>query len=390
MSLFSSRTDWPSSSNPISQQLQLFQEQGTSIIDLTCSNPTRCGFSYPFAAILQAFQNEENLSYQPDARGMLRAREAVCRYYAERGVQVSPQNIFLTASTSEAYSLLFRLLVDHGEEVVFPKPSYPLFEFLAGLNDIEWKTYPLVYDGSWRLDRQRFREVLSPLCKTVIIVNPNNPTGSCLDQGEVSFIENLCSAEDRAIICDEVFLDYPLDPGSSIRSLASDSECLTFVLGGLSKAVGLPQMKLSWIVVSGPASKVEEANRRLEMICDTYLSVNTPAQNALSFWLRESEGLRQEILGRLRKNYSVLTSLDPCGVTRLRAQGGWYAVLALPPGICEEEFSLSLLKEEKVYTHPGYFFDFESEPFLVVSLLPPENDFRSGMDAIGRHVERVQ
>jgi len=389
VSLFSSRTDWPFSSNPISQQLRLFQEQGTPIIDLTCSNPTQCGFSYPVMAVLQAFQNEQNLSYQPDARGMLRAREAVCRYYAERGVQVSPQNIFLTASTSEAYSLLFRLLVDIGEEVVFPKPSYPLFEFLAGLNDIEWKTYPLAYDGAWKLDRQRFREVLRPSCKAVIIVNPNNPTGSCLDQEEVSFIESLCAVEDRAIICDEVFLDYPLDPGSSIRSLAAGSGCLTFVLGGLSKAVGLPQMKLSWIVVSGPASKVEEANRRMEMICDTYLSVNTPAQNALSFWLRESEGLRQEILGRLRKNYSVLTSLDPCGIARLRAQGGWYAVLELPPGICEEEFSLSLLKEEKVYTHPGYFFDFESEPFLVVSLLPPENAFRSGIEAIGRHVERV-
>ncbi len=387
MSMFSVRTDWPQCSNLISQQLQLFKESGTPVTDLTSSNPTQCGLSYPSEKILNAFLDPDNMFYRPDARGALRAREAVCRYYAERGVPVDPEQIFLTASTSEAYSLLFRLLVNPGEEVYFPKPSYPLFEFLAGLNDIEWKTYPLIYEGMWKVDRERFKEALSPLAKVVIIVNPNNPTGSFLGKEDVSFVKRACVEQNCAIVCDEVFLDYTLDPQIAIPSLAGEKAALTFVLGGLSKAVGLPQMKLSWIVINGPTEKVKEASRRMEMICDTYLSVSTPAQNALPLWLKEGASARQDILKRIRKNFSVLSSMASYGVQCLNAQGGWYAVLALPPGICEETFSLDLLREKQVYTHPGYFFDFETEPFLVVSLLPPEKDFCAGIKALGQYVK---
>jgi len=387
VSVFSSRTDWPRSSNRISQQLQVFHDEGTSFIDLTCSNPTQCGLRYPSENILKVFYNPANMVYKPDPRGLLHAREAVCRYYADRGASVDPANVFLTSSTSEAYSMLFRLLVDPGEEVYFPKPSYPLFEFLAGLNDIEWKTYPLMYDGSWSMDRSRFEEALSPLGKAVIIVNPNNPTGSFLDEQDVRFIKHICAKQNSAVICDEVFLDYALDPQTPICSLAGTTECLTFVLGGLSKAVGLPQMKLSWIVVSGPAEKGREANRRMEMICDTYLSVSTPAQNALSAWLTDGALVREEIVKRIRKNHSALSSICSGGVKPLNAQGGWYAVLSLPQSIVEEEFCVRLLEEERVYVHPGYFFDFEDEPVLVVSLLPFEKDFNAGIEAVCRSVK---
>ena len=285
---FSRRCDWELATNKVTSLYQELKNEGADIIDLTVSNPTRCGFEYPQQDILQALTHPDNLKYQADSQGLLKAREAVCRIYQEQGIAVNPQNIFLTASTSEAYSYLFRLIVNPSESVLFPSPSYPLFQFLGELNDVQLRYYSLKYDQQWIMDFESLKNEIQADSKAVVLVNPNNPTGSYVSEAEIEQLNRLCVSEGLAIISDEVFFEFAHD-SQPHPSLAKNSEVLTFVLGGLSKTLGLPQMKLGWILLNGPGAIVSEARQKLEIIADTYLSVNAPVQHAIPVWLKFKE-----------------------------------------------------------------------------------------------------
>src|SRR3989339_350067 len=380
--MFSNRTNWVFSSNRLVMLLDSLKKDKEKIIDLTQSNPTECGFYYPKEEILGALSNSGNLVYSPASKGMLSAREIVSEYYKDKGYEVDPDSIFLTSSTSEGYLFLFRLLADPGDRVLFPGPSYPLFEVLTQLNDLELVTYPLQYDN-WSLDKALFDEV-SPDAKAIVVVNPNNPTGSFVDEADLGIINGSCLNTGAAIICDEVFLDYVFDDKAKPKSLVGNKTSLTFVLGGLSKALGMPQMKLAWIVVNGPDRLVEEAKKRLEIIADTFLSVNTPSQNALGEWMKCKPFIQKDIVMRVRDNKKVVQSMIS-GSNKfklLEAQGGWYSVLRLSGSVDEEEFCYELLSKKKVFVHPGYFFDFSEGAHIVISLLPQKEIFEKGMNAL--------
>ncbi len=387
---FSGRTDWDFRVNDWSAACAERRAQARACLDLTESNPTRCGFFYPVDDILAPLAEARNLVYRPEPRGLLIAREAVRAYYARRGVDIPIERIVLTAGTSEAYGFLFRLLADPGTGMCFPRPSYPLFDFLARLNDVRQIPYPLTYRDGWRIDPVGLRAALSASPRAVVLVHPNNPTGSFVRPEDLRPWRDAAAGSAPALISDEVFLDYPFEDVPVAGSLAAEKEILTFVLGGLSKSVGLPQMKLSWIVVAGPRGEAEEAVRRLEVIADTHLSVNIPVQHALPRWLDVGETVREQILERVRANRTWLErETAETQVRCLRAEGGWYAVLRLPEDVCEEPWTVDLVRREGVLVHPGYFFDFPEEPFIVVSLLPPPDVFREGVRRIlGRAADR--
>jgi len=385
---FARRTNWALASNKLSLDLERLHEEKIPVLDLTESNPTRCGFSYPNKNIIKPLARKEGLSYAPLPGGSFKARETISRYYADKGLTVDPGRIFLTSSTSEAYSHLFRLLANSGERALFPRPSYPLFSFLGDLNDVLMDTYPLVYDQQWRIDLDGARNALCGDTKALVLVNPNNPTGSFVRQEELEELNSLCREHNTALICDEVFSDFTFDKKKDHVSLVNNDRALTFVLGGISKTLGLPQMKLSWIIVNGPPDLVKAAQARLEVITDTYLSVNTPAQNALSSWLSSREAIQEEISGRIRQNFCFLQDqarrMSECEL--LAAEGGWYAVLKIPDVRSEEDWALAFLNKDHTLVHPGYFFDFDGEAFIVVSLLPSRKIFQDG---IKRIIERV-
>ena len=388
--MFSKRTNWPLSSNRIAKALDRLKKANIPIIDLTESNPTRCGFVYPSQRILQPLASDKNLRYEPQPQGSLVARQAISRYYKEQGHEVAVDRIFLTASTSEAYSYLFRLLADAGEEVLFPRPSYPLFQFLGDLNDVALNYYPLVYTDHWYIDLPQLEECVQPATKAVILVNPNNPTGSFIKKDELSVLNRICQTKNIPIISDEVFADFAFPGSKDAVSLVNNDAVLTFVLGGLSKTLLLPQMKLSWIIVSGPEELAKEACQRLEMIADTYLSVNTPVQNAVAGWLSRKEEFQAPVKQRTLDNLRFLEeAVKTTECQLLNPEGGWYAVIWIPlPKISEEEFILQLLEKEHVFVHPGYFFDFEQEGFLVVSLLPAADIFKEGIRRILQRIAR--
>lgn len=401
--LFAQRTDWPLAANQLSADLERLRKNSIPVLDLTESNPTHCHFSYP-DNIVKSLSEEENLYYTPAPKGNLNAREAVSRYYEEKGFNVSPEQIFLTASTSEAYSYLFRLVANSGEQVLFPRPSYPLFSFLGDLNDVRMETYPLVYNGKWNIDLEEMRQAFCDDTKALVLVNPNNPTGSFVRRQELKEINALCREHQTVLICDEVFADFAFDQNGDYvsersgrssptphpeerrdeGSLAGNNEVLTFVLGGVSKTLGLPQMKLSWIILNGPRDLVDAAAARLEVIADTYLSVNTPTQNALPGWLSHRNVIQDEINARLRQNVTFLR--EHTAMTKecelLAVEGGWYAVLKVPDTHSEEEWALMFLNKDHVFVHPGYFFDFDTEPFVIISLLPPCATFQEGIKRI--------
>lgn len=389
---FARRVSWETISNQLSCRLEELRRKGTLVLDLTESNPTRCGFFYPDKEILAAFQNRGNLSYAPDPLGLLSAREAVCAYYRDRGVALCADQIVLTSSTSEAYSFLFRLLGDPGDEIVFPRPSYPLFKYLADLNDLIMKWYPLHYvQGRWNIDVTALDHLMSERTKAILCVSPNNPTGSTLNDYDVQAINKIAQAHNCPIICDEVFGDYLLDEQKKFVSLAANKEVLTFTLGGLSKAFAMPQMKLSWIVMNGPAKEVDAARARLEIIADAYLSVNTPVQNALPQWMPYLAQIQSMILTRIRSNYMMLKRLmaDCSFVDVLPVEGGWYAVIRIRHDADEESLVLRLLEQEHVFIHPGYFFDFEDDgAHLVVSLLTEPERFQTGIERLREYGEK--
>ncbi len=389
--MFAKRTNWLLTPNKISLTLQSLKDSKEKILDLTESNPTRCGYDYPKESILSSLTDEENLRYAPCAKGNKKAREALSQFFHQyRQCQVDPGRIFLTSSTSEGYSFLFRLLANPKESVLFPIPSYPLFPYLVDLNDIHLLTYPLSYEDSWRIDLKALTTSLRKSTKAIVLVNPNNPTGSFVKKEELKTINHICRENKMAIISDEVFFDYPFVEDKSLVTLVNNEENLTFILGGVSKSLGLPQMKVSWIMINGPKAKVAEAIHRLEMISDTYLSVATPSQNALESWLGLHSVIHTQIMNRLKHNrtflQNLLLSYPHCRV--LDSQGGWYAILKLPERLTEEQWVLTFLKEDLVFVHPGYFFDFIEEPFIVLSLLPQPENFKEGLTRILARVAR--
>jgi len=375
--IFSRRTDWELTTNRLNDELEALRLQGARIIDLTESNPTRCGLKYP-KELLSAFSDEDNLLYAPDSKGMPKARQEVARRFASGNAE----SVVLTSSTSEAYAFLLKLLVNPGERVLIGRPSYPLFQYLIELSDAEYDFYPFIFDeGRWRIDFEALEEAVLPSTRVLILVNPNNPTGSYITSDELKRLNAFCRKHKLAIISDEVFFDYRLD-GNDCVSLLGNQDVLTFVLGGLSKSLGLPQMKLSWIITSGPKPVVDEALNRLEIIADTFLSVNTPVQNALTKWFSLQKEIQAQIAGRVQGNYEIVRRLARGPVECVPSEGGWYAVLRVPSAKPEEEWILGLLREKHVFVHPGYFFDFEEEGYVVVSLLPAPEKMEQGLKKI--------
>ncbi|MFN0111433.1 MAG: pyridoxal phosphate-dependent aminotransferase [Blastocatellia bacterium] len=349
------------------------------ILDLTESNPTRAGFDFPSQEILSALAQAPAMFYEPQPKGLLVAREAVVDYYAERGFAAPVEHIHLTASTSEAYSYLFKLLADQGDNVLVPQPSYPLFDFLASLEGVELRPYELEYlSAGWRIDFDSIEQAITPETRAVILVSPNNPTGSFIKLDELRRLNEICARHNLALIVDEVFSDYGFgEDETHVASLVENSEALTFVMSGFSKILALPQMKLGWIVTNGPAVLLEEAIERLDLIADTFLSVGAPVQHAAPFWFKLRAGLQRQILDRVKANHDWLAAkVENSPVRMLMTEGGWYVTLEVPRHVSEEELVLQLLAEDDVLAHPGYFFDFQREAFLVLSLLPKPEVFR--------------
>ncbi len=379
--MFSERTRWDLRPNRLAERLAAKRAAGARVLDLTESNPTRVGLACP-EDVLDALARAEARGYEPQPFGLRRAREAVAADYARRGAAVDPDRIVLSASTSEAYAFLFKLLCDPGDELLVPRPGYPLFDFLATLESVQVRSYPLRYDGEWRVDLAVLRASLTPRTRAVVVVSPHNPTGACLTREEQDAIEALCATHDAALVSDEVFADYTFreDPGR-MASVARDGPALAFALGGLSKSCGLPQLKLAWTAVTGPEPLRRDALARLEVVADTYLSVSTPVQVAAPELLARRPELHAPIRARLGRNLETLRGAIAPGspASLLEPEGGWSAVLRVPATRTEEERVTRLLEERDVLVHPGFFFDFPQEAYLVLSLLPAEAEFAEGV-----------
>jgi aspartate/methionine/tyrosine aminotransferase len=377
--MFAKRTNWNMAPNRLSEALAAHRAAGRPLLDLTVSNPTECGFEYDRSAILNALSNAAALTYEPNPRGLESARRAVAGYYADRKEEVSAEDIFLTTSTSEAYSYVFRTLCDPGDELLIPSPSYPLFDFLAEIQDVSLVRYPLLYDHGWQIDFHALEQAITPRTRGVIVVHPNNPTGHFAKSAEIAKLNSICSAREMAIIADEVFLDFALD-GSRAASFAANRGAPTFTLSGLSKISGLPQMKAAWLVVSGPRQWKSEAHGRLDVIADTYLSVNAPVQLAIPQFLEQRHAFQEQVIARVRRNLAELDrQLAAQRVSsRLTVEGGWCAVLRVPAMRSDEDLAIELLTAQGVSVHPGHFYEFPADGYLVVSLITPERTFAEG------------
>jgi aspartate/methionine/tyrosine aminotransferase len=359
------------------------RRSGTAIIDLTETNPTNAGFDYP-QELLQPLADPRGLGYEPQPLGLWPARAAVAADFRRRGVVISADRVALTSSTSEAYALLFKLLCDAGDAVLVPRPSYPLFEHLTQLESVDAIPYALEYHGSWRIDVDSVARAATDRAKAIMIVSPNNPTGSFLHRDDLKAIGNLAAERGWAIIGDEVFADYPLDPAPDAVHVLPGAAALTFSLGGLSKSAGLPQLKLGWIGFGGPAADVDRALAAYEIIADTYLSVSTPVQAAAAQLIEHGTAMRTQILARVRRNLESLRTMAAAhpAANLLRVEGGWSAVLQVPQISSEESLVLALLDQDGVLVHPGYFFDFPREAYLVVSLLIDPRSFDQGITRV--------
>ena len=425
--MFAKRTNWPLEPNSLARALEAHRRAGKPLIDLTASNPTTCGFAYPEREILDALQNPRALEYRPESKGLLTSRAAVAEYYRDRPSfapspeprEIDPDRIVLTSGTSEAYTHVFRLLCEPGDEILVPAPSYPLLEFLADLADVRLVPYPLLYDHGWQMDFVGLRAALTPRSRAVVVVHPNNPTGSFVKPREAAALAEICSAREMAIIADEVFLDYD-DPavrgdaeipgaadagvgkrkGSAVGdgfvgaelasarfhtietqpTFAFSDSALTFTLSGLSKISALPQMKLAWIIASGPKAAARAAVDRLEVIADTYLSPSTPIQLAAPEFLAMRGAMQLQLQKRIAANLGFLdATLAGCDAAmRLEREGGWYAVLRVPKSSSDESLVVALLERSSVLIHPGTFYNFPSEGFLILSLIAPPPEFDQG------------
>ena len=378
--MFSHRTDWKLSPNRFTQAQQELRAAGREVLDLTISNPTRAELHYDPETILQALVNPEAMDYDPQPKGLRSAREAVAGYYGKQHNDIDPESIVLTTSTSEGYSYVFRLLCNVEDEILVPKPSYPLFEFLADLQDVKLVPYPLLYDHGWQIDFPSLYKAVNHRTRAVVVVHPNNPTGSFVADKERSVLNQFCREYNLALVADEVFLDYAHD-GAARATFADNREALTFTLSGLSKISGLPQMKLAWIVTSGTDEQVDAALARLEVIADTYLSMNAPIQLAAPVLLEQRHSIQPLVLDRVRANLSELdrglAKQKIC--RRLDVEGGWYAVLRVPVTQSDEDLAIEILRKQSVLVHPGHFYDFPNDGYLIVSLITPLQDFRKGI-----------
>jgi alanine-synthesizing transaminase len=377
---FSQRTGWDVRESDFAAAIREARTAGRELIDLTVSNPTVCGFAYDAETVLRPLADAQALVYDPDPRGMRRAREAVAQYYGDHGARVDPDALVLTTSTSEGYGYLFRLLCDAGDEVLVAQPSYPLFDFLADLEDVRLKSYPLFYDHGWWIDFAELENRIGPRTKAVVVVHPNNPTGHTTGVGERERLEDICARRGLALIVDEVFLDYPLEESTRLKSFAvGPHPVLTFVLSGMSKIAGLPQMKVGWIAGFGPEAARREAMERLEVIADTFLSMNAPVQGALPGWLSGRGGIQRQILERVRGN---LRRAIASGVEVLKVEAGWSAILRLPQRGGHGDSAERLLREAGVVVHPGSFYGIGESGRVVVSLLGLEGEFAEGIGGI--------
>jgi alanine-synthesizing transaminase len=357
--------------NALTRAIDAKRRSGVAITDLTESNPTRVGLTYP-PKLLEGLSNPKGLAYDPQPLGLWSARAAVAADFRRRGIVISADRVAITSSTSEAYALLFKLFCDAGDAVLVPRPSYPLFEHLARLESVTAIPYDLEYHGAWRIDIDSVRRAITPRVKALLIVSPNNPTGSFLHRDDLAALAALAAAHDLPIIGDEVFADYPLEPSSAATHVMAASDVLTLSLGGLSKSAGLPQVKLGWIGFGGPAAKVDAALAAFEIVADTYLSVSTPVQVAAPSLIEQGALIRAQILARVQQNLATLRTLVSAhpSIDLLPVEGGWSAVLQVPAVQSEDALALDLLEQDDVLVHPGYFFDFAREAYIVLSLLP--------------------
>ncbi len=380
---FSRRLAWSAPENRLARAEGERRTSGLPFLDLTLSNPTQAELPYPAAAIAQALADPAAALYQPSPRGGLQARAAVAADYARRGAIIDVDQVLLTASSSESYALLFKLLGNPGQVVLVPEPSYPLFDYLANLEGLSSRPYRLAFDGRWHID---FPSLDFTDVAAVVVVSPNNPTGSYLGASDCDRLCALAAEHGLAVIADEVFADFPLaPPADAVRALASrPSPALSFSLGGLSKASGLPQMKLGWIAATGPRDLVEPALANLELVADTYLSVGTPVQLALPRLLELGAEIRRAIHERLLRNRRALVDRigadSPC--TLLPTEAGWSVILRVPEIMSDEEWALHLLREHGVLVQPGYFFDLRPGATLVLSLLTPPATFDRGLACV--------
>lgn len=381
--MFAERTRWNLSANRLSEALAVQRGSGRALLDLSASNPTDCGFHYDQETILEALARPQSLEYHPDPRGLKSAREAVKSYYASLGTKAAVEDLVLTTSTSEAYSFVFRLLANPGDEMLIPTPSYPLFDFLADIQDVKLVRYPLFYDHGWHIDFHKLEQAIGARTRGIIVVHPNNPTGHFTRPEEIDQLNQICRKNSMAVIADEVFLDFGLKVERP-RAFAGNSETLTFTLSGISKISGLPQMKLAWLLVSGPDEQTKDALARLEVIADTYLSLNTPVQLAASILLDHRHVLQPQLMERVRRNLSELDSQLAAQrlCSRLVIEGGWCAVLRVPATRSDEEWAIELLEQHDVYVHPGHFYGFPTDGYLVVSLIAREAEFTEGVTRI--------
>jgi aspartate/methionine/tyrosine aminotransferase len=379
--MFSDRTNWKLTRNRLTEALDGVRSSGAPVLDLTISNPTRAALRYDDPAILKSLASPHAMDYDPQPRGLPCARAAVAAYYqAAHGISLDPERLILTTSTSEGYSFVFRLLCNPGDELLVPKPSYPLFEFLADLQDVKLVPYPLIYDHGWQMDFPSLEKTVTERTRGVVVVHPNNPTGSYVHNDELEFLNRICRDHALALIADEVFLDYAHDRVPQ-RSFVANQDVLTFTLSGVSKISALPQMKVAWIAVSGPPTKVQVAESRLEVIADTYLSMNVPIQWATPALLEQRGSIQKQLIDRVLGNLAELDRQLAAQKTcqRLSVEGGWYAVLRVPVTQTDEELAVNLLRRKSVLVHPGHFYDFPSDGYLVLSLIAPKDEFAEGI-----------
>ncbi len=389
--MFSNRTSWSSVPNALTVALQQRRQKSLPVLDLTQSNPTTALPPMPWSAIQEAMVRPENATYVPDSLGLLSARQAVAWHHSNR---VSPERVLLTASTSEAYAFLFKLLCDPGSEILVPTPSYPLFDYLAGLESVRSRQYPSHFvDGRWVIDYQVLIDTWTPACRAVLIVTPNNPTGAAVSRQDTDFLSKFCAERQIALISDEVFADtIVLGAGPECFDnigFTGEHRCLNFVLSGLSKVMLLPQLKCAWVLCQGPPAMARAAMERLEIIADTYLSVATPVQNALPTLLQMVPEVQAVLKQRLDANSLIIKEeLSDSAVRMWPAQGGWSTLVRVPAVLDhDDEFALQLLEIDGILVQPGHYFDMPGQGWLVVSRLGPPAELRQGMRKL---VQRVQ
>lgn len=378
--MFADRTSWNLTTNRLAEALSQHRAKGKPLFDLTVSNPTECGFVYDNDAILRALSSPAATIYQPEPRGMATTRRAIAEYYAARGCNVPAEDILLTTSTSEAYSFVFRLLCNPGDELLIPAPSYPLFDFLADIQDVKLVRYPLFYDYGWEIDFHALEDAITSRTRGIILVHPNNPTGNYTNSAAMKRLNDICSAKNMAIIADEVFLDFSLTQKPH-PSFAANREAPTFTMSGLSKIAGLPQMKVAWLITSGAEPWKSQACGRLDVIADAYLSMNAPIQLAVPSFLQQRAGFQKQLMARARDNLCELDRQiavqNLC--SRLEVEGGWYVVLRVPATRADHDLAVDLLESMGVYIHPGHFYDFPRDGYLIASLITPERNFAEGI-----------